>query len=131
MSALYVDSSALCKLVAQEDHTAAMHRLWTTHEGDLVSSDLARTEVMRQAGRCDPPRSTEARAVLDALVLVPLLTRITSGAGTLGPPSLRSLDALHLMTALELGDDLQALVTYDHRQAEAARHLGLPVLTPV
>lgn len=130
MSALYVDSSALCKLVAQEEHTAAMHRLWTSHEGDLVSSDLARTEVMRQAGRCDPPRTTQARAVLDALILVPLLTRIAQVAGTLGPPSLRSLDALHLMTALELGDDLEALVTYDDRQAQAAQHLGLPVLTP-
>ena len=85
---------------------------------------------MRQAGRCDPPRTTQARAVLDALLLVPLLTRITQGTGTLGPPSLRSLDALHLMTALELGDDLEALVTYDDRQAQAARHLGLPVLTP-
>lgn len=130
MSVLYVDSSALCKLVAEEEHTAAMHQLWTTHDGDLVSSELARIEVMRQAGRCVPPRGSEARAVLDALVLVPLLTRITQGAGTLGPPSLRSLDALHLMTALELGDDLVGVVTYDERQAEAARHLGLPVITP-
>lgn len=130
MTALYVDSSALCKLIAEEEHTAAMHRLWTTHDGDLVSSDLARVEVMRQAGRCDPPRATEAKAVLDGLLLVPILTRIAQAAGTLGPSSLRSLDALHLATALELGDDLEGLVTYDDRQAAAARHLGLPVVTP-
>lgn len=130
MSACYVDSSALCKLVAPEPETEAMHRLWTSHKSDLVSSDLARTEVLRQAGRCDPPRLEQARAVLDGLVLVPILTRIAQAAGTLGPPHLRSLDALHLATALELGDDLEAYVTYDERQADAARRLGLVVVAP-
>ncbi|NLG20831.1 MAG: type II toxin-antitoxin system VapC family toxin [Actinomycetales bacterium] len=130
MSALYLDSSALCKLVAQEPESPAIHSLVVSHDGDLVASDLARTEVLRMAGRLDPPRRAEARAVLDALVLVPLLTRITDAAGVIGPPELRSLDALHLATALELGDDLAGIVTYDQRQADAARQLGLTVISP-
>lgn len=130
MSALYVDSSALCKLVAQEAESVAMHEIWTTRGNDLASSDLARTEVLRQASRCQPPRLQRAREVLDGLVLIPLLTKLTETAGTLSPPGLRSLDALHLATALELGDDLEAIVTYDTRQAESARHLGLSVVSP-
>lgn len=130
MSALYLDSSALCKLIAAEVETPALQAVLISHDGDLVSSDLARTEVMRMSGRLDPPRRAEARTVLDALVLVPLLTRIADAAGVLGPPTLRSLDALHLATALELGDDLAGLVTYDGRQADAARELGLTVIRP-
>ena len=130
MSALYLDSSALCKLVAPEPQTAALHALLVSHDGDLVASDLARTELLRMSGGLDPPRRAEARAVLETLILVPLLTRIADAAGVLGPPQLRSLDALHLATALELGDDLAGLVTYDERQADAARQLGLTVVTP-
>lgn len=130
MTALYVDSSALCKLVAREAESEAMHAVWTSRTHDLVSSDLARTEVLRQAGRCSPPRLARAREVLDGLVLVPLLTKLAAAAGTLPPSGLRSLDALHLATALELGDDLEAFVTYDARQAEGARGLGLAVLSP-
>lgn len=130
MSALYLDSSALCKLVAEEPETAALHALWVSHDGDLVSSDLARTEVLRQSGRLDPPRLAQARLVLDGLLLVPILTRLAEAAGTIGPPHLRSLDALHLATALELGDDLHGMVTYDSRQAQAARALGLTVIMP-
>lgn len=130
MSALYLDSSALCKLVAPAPQTAALHALLVSYDGDLVASDLARTEVLRMAGRLDPPRRAEARAVLETLVLVPLLTRIADAAGVIGPPQLRSLDALHLATALELGDDLASIVTYDERQADAARQLGLTVIAP-
>nr|WP_281496898.1 type II toxin-antitoxin system VapC family toxin [Ornithinimicrobium sp. F0845] len=125
-----MDSSALCKLVVEEAQTPALHALLVSHDGDLVSSDLARTEVLRMAGRLDPPRRAEARVVLEALVLVPLLTRIAEAAGVIAPPRVRSLDALHLATALELGDDLAGLVTYDERQADAARQLGLTVLGP-
>lgn len=130
MTVLYLDSSALAKLVVMEPESPAMLELWGNNHGDLVSSDLARTELRRLAGRCDPPRQDQAGAVLDGLVLVPLLRRITEAAGRLGPPYARSLDAMHLATALDLGDDVEAIVTYDHRQAEAARHLGLPVLAP-
>lgn len=130
MSALYVGTSALGKLVTPEAESTAMHEFWSSYDGELVSSDLARTELRRHAGRCEPSRQDQAGRVLAALTLIPLLPRITEAAGRLGPPHLRSLDALHLATALELGDDLEAVVTYDRRQADAARQLGLRVVTP-
>ena len=62
--------------------TPALHAVVVAHDGDLVSSGLARTEVLRLAGHLDPPRRAEARAVLDTLVLVPLLTRIADARRT-------------------------------------------------
>jgi len=51
-------------------------------------------------------------------------------AGTLPPPQLRTLDALHLATALELGDDLEGLLTYDDRVAAGTEALSITVVTP-
>ena len=72
-----------------------------------------------------------AREVLDSLTLLQLSTATFERAATLDPLSLRSLDAVHVASALELGDDLDAFVTYDDRQAEALAVLGIPVEQPV
>ena len=77
-------------------------------------------------------RRTEWRtdALLGRLRLVRLDATLLDAAGRLGPPTLRTLDAIHLQCALLLGDELDALVTHDARPAEAARDAGLPVWAP-
>jgi len=72
----------------------------------------------------------QARAILDSLVLLTLTTTVCERAAMLEPELLRSLDALHLAAALEAGDELEGMVTYDQRMAEAARALGISVATP-
>jgi predicted nucleic acid-binding protein len=71
-----------------------------------------------------------AQAVLDSLVIVGLDSRIATRAAGLAPASIRSLDAIHLATALELGADLTAFVCYDDRLSAAAAALGLQVKSP-
>ncbi len=68
--------------------------------------------------------------MLDAVTLVQITTAVFTAAGRLDPPALRSLDAVHLAAALDLGDELDGLVTYDVRLAEAAKANGVAVVTP-
>ena len=84
-----------------------MHR-WSVPVGDqVISSDLLRTELLRVTRRVDPEQLPQARALLDSLVLLSLSTSVCERAAVLEPEILRSLDALHLAAALELGDDLE------------------------
>lgn len=126
----YIDTSALAKLVTAEAESDALHDWIQKDDPTLVASDLARTELMRAVRRVSPERAPLVRAVLDSLVLLKASSAIFESAGRLDPVGLRSLDALHLASALELGDDLESFVTYDDRLAEAARLQGLSVLTP-
>jgi uncharacterized protein len=72
----------------------------------------------------------QAQAVVDAIDLVPIPRHVFRDAGLLDPPHLRTLDALHLAVALGLGDDLDGLVTYDARLADAARRHAIMVISP-
>jgi uncharacterized protein len=96
-----------------------------------LASELVVTECRRAVLRADG--SPELRAfvdrALDRLDLIPVSGPILHRAGTLMPPALRTLDAIHLATALEIGP-VDAFVTYDGRLAEAARHHGLRVVAP-
>jgi predicted nucleic acid-binding protein len=96
----------------------------------IVSSDLLRTELVRATRRGAPDQMQQARAVLDSLVLLTIPTALFEQAGTVEPDLLRSLDALHLAAALDLGDDLDGIVTYDDRLASAAVALGIRVIAP-
>lgn len=123
----YLDTSALVKLVVSENETAALRAWLGTAERVPVSCDLARTELLRATRRAAPDRLVQARAVLDSVTLIEVTTSIFEEAGRLDPTVLRSLDAVHLAAALSLGDDLEAIVTYDDRLAQAARANGIPV----
>ena len=127
----YADTSALVKLVASERESAPL-RQWIRETDDLVlaSSDLVRTELMRAIRRTYPAHATRARDLLDALLLVSITADICESAARLEPATLRSLDAIHLATALGLGDDLDAVVVYDDRLLESARSYGLRTITP-
>jgi uncharacterized protein len=129
---IYLDSSALMKLVRHEDESPAL-RDWLDQQGEprVVTSEMGRVEVLRAARRnADAAVLAQARRVVDNVDLVPLDRPVQDLACDVGDPSLRSLDALHLASALLLGQDLVAFVAYDHRLASAANAAGLPTATP-
>lgn len=128
--AFYVDTSAVVKLVVSESGSSAMLRWANDHDGQMVSSDLLRTELLRATRRGAPEHMPRAREVLDSLTLLSLSTGVFERAAALEPEVLRTLDALHLAAAFELGDELDGVVTYDDRLAGAASLLGLAVLAP-
>jgi uncharacterized protein len=126
----YLDTSALVKLVVAEPETDAL-RSWLSHEPRRpVACDLVRTELLRVVRRVAPDRLVRAREVLDAVTLLVVATATFEEAGRLQPASLRTLDALHLSAALDLGDDLDGIVTYDERLAYAAEANGVPAISP-
>lgn len=126
----YFDTSALAKLVVAEAETPALRDWIAVERRDAVACDLVRTELMRAVRRIAPDRSLMARQVLEAVSLIRVTPRIFDAAGRLEPADLRSLDSIHLAAALDLGDDMEAMVTYDVRFAAAAEANGLPVLAP-
>ena len=128
---IYLDSSALMKLIRSEDETSAL-RLWLDlrTEQPVVSSEVGRVEVLRAARRVGDQVLAEARAVVGDLDLVPLDRAVQDVACDIGAPVLRTLDALHLASALLLGETLTEFVAYDRRLADAARAAGLVVATP-
>lgn len=126
----YVDTSAAVKLVVRERGSSALSRWMVEREGRVVSSDLLRTELLRAVRRGVPGRMERARAVLDSFSLLTMPTSTFERAGELDRDRLRSLDALHLAAALELGDRLEGLVAYDDRLSEAARQYGITVVSP-
>ncbi|WP_226353661.1 type II toxin-antitoxin system VapC family toxin [Pseudonocardia sp. ICBG601] len=128
---IYLDSSALMKLIREEAETAALSA-WLAPQTEIpiVTSELGRVEVLRAARRAGPEVLTEARAVIGDLDLVPLDRGVQDLACDVGSASLRTLDALHLASAVLLRDELSAFVAYDHRLVDAARVAGLPITTP-
>ena len=126
----YLDTSAAVKLVIAEEGTNSLLRWLESHENQVFSSDLLRTELLRVTRRTVPDLMVRARAILDALVILTLSTEVCERAAILEPRLLRSLDAIHLAAAMEMGDDLRGLVTYDRRLAAGAESLGIEVLTP-
>ena len=128
--AFYMDTSALVKLVVAESETDALRSWIAGVKSELVSADLVRTELWQVVRRAVPDRALLAAQVLDSLTLVEVRASLFSQAGRLDPPELRSLDAIHLAAALDLGDDLEALVTYDARLAQAAAVNGVTVVAP-
>ena len=107
-----------------------MLRRYLDRHRPLVSSALARTEVMRALLPCGPDAVRRGREVLARVDLLRISDRVLDAAGLLAPPELRSLDAIHLASAELFGSDLQAFVTYDERLATAAASRGFRVIHP-
>jgi predicted nucleic acid-binding protein len=129
MRASYLDSSAVVKLVVAEPESAAL-RAYLRRRRPLVSSALARTEVLRALLPAGEKAVAHGREMLRRLDLVRINDSILDAAGILEPAQVRSLDAIHVATAQLLGDDLGQVITYDDRMADAARQLGLKVASP-
>ncbi|MEM7092027.1 MAG: type II toxin-antitoxin system VapC family toxin [Actinomycetota bacterium] len=130
MKAVYADTSALVKLVVEEPETAGLQSWLAESDHVFVAGDLVRTELMRAVRRVVPDRVRAAREVLDGLAMLQVRSSVFEEAGRLDPIGLRSLDAIHLASAFSLGDDLEALLTYDERLAVAAESHGIAVVAP-
>lgn len=128
---IYLDSSAAVKLVHAEAESQAL-RDWLDERADTgwVSSVLVEVETYRALARYSPASLTRLPQVLDLIDLVDLTPAIRARAQAVDPVTVRSLDAIHLATALHIHGPLIAFVAYDSRLLEAARTAGLPVQVP-
>ena len=126
---IYVDSSALVKLAAEEAESGALIGFLQGRSGALVTSVVTSVEVRRAARRVGAAEAGER--ALRAVALVELTPETRDLAVALEPTSLRSLDAIQLATALALGNELESLVAYDKRLVDAARANGLEVVSPL
>ena len=123
----YLDASAAMKLVVSEPETLAL-QAWLDETGERVfSSVLLETEV-RRATAARRVGQAAATAALAGVELVEAPRALFTGAGLLPVPGLRSLDALHLATALR--EEASVLVAYDHPLLQAASVLGVPTASP-
>jgi len=129
-AAVYLDSSALVKLVVREPESAALAD-HLRRRPSRVSCALARVEVIRAVRGHGVPAINRARRLLGRISLLRLDDALLDEAAALNEGNLRSLDAIHLAAARALGDGLTELVTYDRRMAEAAEMAGLAVAAPV
>lgn len=128
-AAVYLDSSAIVKLVVAEPESRALVRYLRDHPA-RVSCALARVEVIRAVRPHGEGAIGRARQVLARISLVHLDDVLLDAASGLGDTTLRSLDAIHLAAAQAMGNGLAEVVTYDRRMADAARSLGLATSAP-
>ena len=126
---VYVDSSALVKLVAVEAESSALVAHLEGHPVQIASS-IVIVELVRSLGRRAGVDVARAFAIIDHLELVDVDRRILDRAAGLAPAELRSLDAIHLATAIEVRGSVDAVVTYDARLGAAARVHGFTVIAP-
>ncbi|WP_322779956.1 type II toxin-antitoxin system VapC family toxin [Frankia sp. Cas4] len=127
---IYLDSCALVKLTRPEPETSALRSWLVARSRPAVSSALAMLEVTRAVRRSDPAALPRVSDVLSRVMLVPVEESILASAAVLTDPLLRSLDAIHLATALRLDAPSLVLVTYDKRLSAAASQQGLAVAAP-
>ncbi len=127
---LYLDSSAFVKLVVQEAGSVVVRTFLASRDARRVSSSLLRTQSLSAVRHLEPNALVTVREGLRRVDLIAIDDRILDAAGSLEPEVLRTLDAIHLATAMAIGDDLEAIVTYDERMVDAARLLGLSTATP-
>jgi predicted nucleic acid-binding protein len=128
---VYLDTSALFKLVVDERESAALKRFLRSWPARVVSA-IARLETSRTLLRAGADRDVYSRLYLmfRHLTVLRIDDDVLARAERIAPPTLRSLDAIHLATALQLGSDLGVLVTYDKRLASAAADAALAVESP-
>lgn len=126
---VYLDSSAIVKLIIPEVGSEAL-RAWLADRPLRATSAIARTEVLRAVRPEGSVAITAARAIFLAVDQVSIGESILEAAVLLPPTTLRTLDAIHLATAVSIGEDLAAVVTYDRRMIEGATSLGLPTASP-
>jgi len=131
---IYMDTSALTKLLIAEPETPEL-RLWLTAQTErgesAATSTLGRVELMRTVARYGEAGQAErARYLLDGLDILPLTEPVMTLAESIGPATLRSLDAIHLAAAAHFKPELTAFVTYDCRLLDGCRDIGLTTASP-
>ena len=128
---IYLDSSALVKLAVTEPESAALTE-WLGHNANVirVSSPIVRVEVPRAVWRSDPGSLPQAYTVVRRVRDIRLTAGVLTRAAGARPVTLRALDAIHLASALTIGHDLTAFVSYDKRLLVAAQEAGLATVSP-
>ena len=128
---IYLDTSAALKLLVQEDESDALEA-WLGERPDVprVTSALTRVELVRACRRLDPALVPAATGFLSGLDTIPLRDWVLETAAALPDRALRSLDAIHLASAVVMADALEALVAYDERLLAAAARLGITTAAP-
>jgi len=129
---IYLDSSALVKLIFEEEESEGL-AAWLLARSDIpkISSDLSRIELIRTCRRRLEDTVSVARQLLLGLDLLPIAPDVIERASMIDPRELRTLGAVHLASALVVGDDLTAFVAYDLRLIAAGELARLPVESPV
>ena len=126
---IYIDTSAVLKLVHPEAESGALRTWLAGHADDLVSSALVRTEARRALLRNDARALPELPAILSVIAQIPVSEAILDAAAMFPEPLLRSLDAIHLASAQSI-TAVTALLAYDKHLIDAARNAGLTVASP-
>ena len=128
---IYLDSAAVVKLVHAEPESPAL-RAWLDERAETgwISSVLVEIESFRALARYAPDAATRLHLVLDQIDLIDLSPGVRILAQTVRPVTVRSLDAIHLGTALTIRPSLASFVTYDKRLLDAATAAGLPADSP-
>ena len=128
---IYLDSSALVKLILEESESRALAR-WLAERADLalVSSAIHRAEVPRAIWRANPSALPRSLRQVRGVEKIGLSTDVLDSAAAVPPQSLRALDAIHLASALSVRRELTAFVAYDKRLLDAAKDAGLPTASP-
>ncbi len=129
-----MDTSALTKLIIAEHESNAL-TAWIAEQAEahetLITSDVGRIELMRTAARRDDEEIFDhAGYVANWINGASVTEEIVTEAERIGPPTLRSLDAIHLASAVSIRELVSAFVSYDERLLDAARAEGLPVVSP-
>jgi hypothetical protein len=128
---IYLDTSAFVKLIWAEPESDALGRFLTRRPATpLVSSSLLTVETRRAVQREDPSALARADLLLTRVGRIGMTASVVESANRLPDRSLRSLDAIHLATALLLRVDLVAVVTYDKGLAAVAKAHDLPIESP-
>jgi uncharacterized protein len=128
---IYLDSAAVVKLAHAEPESPAL-RGWLDERAETgwISSVLTEIESFRALARYAPGAVSRLPAVLDQIDMIDLISGIRILARTVEPATVRSMDAIHLGTALHSRRGLTSFVTYDKRLLDAAQAAGLPIDSP-
>jgi predicted nucleic acid-binding protein len=126
----YIDASAFVKLFGAEPESDSVIDLIDSSWPRLVASEILAVEACRAALRAGGDAPAKASRLLRRVVLRPLSPQVRDAACRVGPHGLRSLDAIHLATAISLEEKVGAIFTYDKRLAQASTDAGLRVLAP-
>jgi predicted nucleic acid-binding protein len=126
---IYLDTSALLRLIVPEDHSDALSA-YVEGRIDFVSSALLAVEARRGALRRAPRTLPRVDVFLTGVEMIAMTSAVVETASRLPDPLLRTLDAIHLATALLVQPDIDVLLSYDERLLTAATAHGLPTAAP-
>lgn len=127
---IYMDTSALVKLVIAEPESDALEEHLETSGCQMTTSLVSEVELTRAVNRIDESMHRQVGHLLSRQVVLPMSESIRNRASYLQPLGIRSLDAIHIATAVEIQPNLVSVVSYDNRLLEAARSFGLQVSSP-